>query len=749
MSKIWGDGKLSDDTEAHLDRETRTVWGAGVWGGLSSAVQGGKGATTTTITTTVGSNWDQLGSGNGLVWSHLDSVRGEAVSDPVEGHGLVGHPLPCEFGPIGKQTKPKQDTKTDDSATKNTETATNGTTVVESQFHTALTFGKSSVSETKENGKHKTTSNGSQSQEKVNDTGKVRHLTRNGSSSAELWVSAETENWPYEEPSDSVFQEGSREESLREHSAGTLAPSLHNHTHNTKSHLSNESNPSTSASLMVGDSSSFEDPAIVNLVKQSKPQEGGTHMRDPSWDIDPELENQEPLFAPPSSETSPEQKKSHNSSSSDCLSLLLSPSLLQPAAPATNLHLNNRITHSTDTHLNSRKTTAPTDVYFNSGVDAPPQSEGTTHIRTVSNTAASEMARCSTPTPIPAGDEEEEELEGGLVMEAGREDFFPSAFESDRQTLAPGFCLSDTGEVPNNDVTVTSSYKAGVVNGNPSSLPVTCVSTSPAESGNTRARRSLWPSSSPSGEDGGREKEGEPVLPLEGSPLNRVPETSGEYVIGTSSGPAGDEELTGGAVPSAKEAPNAESDLAFLVGCFPDLSRPFLKKLLLQSEGNVEEAVSTALVSSVVSPTQPPVGGAAGDILNWSPLALDSFYLGGGLDYWSVNDGSSAASVTSESEMEGGGGGEVWESDDEDECMNDEEIARLVQEQLDLEASSEEATGLWKLTAAENERREEDDENLVLRLSRSLASQLQHMFGSVDKHLPVEGGDMWYLTAAG
>ena len=718
MSKIWGDGKLSDDTEAHLDRETRTVWGEGVWGaGLSRPVPGGKGATRANL------SWGRFGSGsgsNGLVWSGSERVVGEAVSDPVEMNGLVGHPLPCEFGPIGKQTKRKQDTKTDDNGTTKTKTATNGTTLV------------GNPPDTKENGKvkkNRASSNGGHSHDKVSDTGRGRplsHSTRHRSSSTELWVSAETETWPYEEPSEDVFHEEKREESVE--NVAPTAPSLPSHTHKNKSHLSDRSkspNPSTcEQSPSMADDTSFEDPAIINMVRQSPlPLEGGAHLQE---DIELEPENQEPLFAPPSSETSPEQQKTRPLPSSERLSLLLSPPSHQPA-PA-NPHL---ITHTTNTDFNG--VPAPTDAYFSGGATSLSRREDTAHSST--NTATDTL-QCSTPTLIPADEEEEEEL----VIEGGR-DYFPSAFETDRQTLAPGFCLNESGEVPNSDVTITSSFEAGVV---PSSLPINCVSTPPAESGNCKVRRSLWSSGEKSG------KEGEGLVPLEGSPHSSVQETSGEsvsYRIGSSSG-AAEEGHTEEVSPSTKEAPNAQSDLAFLEECFPDLSRPFLKKLLLQSDGNVEEAVSTALVSSVVSPTQPPVG--AGDILfNWSSLAVDPFYYAGGLEYWGLgsafNDRSSAASMTSESEVEGGGGGEeVWASDGDDECMDDREIARLIQEELDLEASSEEPSleKLWKFAAGETERRgteEEDDENLVLRLSRSLASQLQQMFGSVDKHLPVEG----------
>ena len=94
------------------------------------------------------------------------------------------------------------------------------------------------------------------------------------------------------------------------------------------------------------------------------------------------------------------------------------------------------------------------------------------------------------------------------------------------------------------------------------------------------------------------------------------------------------------------------------------------------------------------------------------------------------------------------------------ECENDEEIARALQEQLDLEVPSDSgetkegedvnATGETTIPDHQRGRSSSDgktkeratssgDENLELKLSLSLARQLQNMFGPVTDYLPFEG----------
>ena len=277
-----------------------------------------------------------------------------------------------------------------------------------------------------------------------------------------------------------------------------------------------------------------------------------------------------------------------------------------------------------------------------------------------------------------------------------------------------------------------------------------------------------------------------------------------------------------------------ESDLLFLVECFPDLEPNYLSTLLKMCKGSLEGAISTILVSH-------------SSLIN-GPMEDQSFmYLDSQLSMDTTDDASSTISSASYSELyshthAGFGGGQQLDSSpeqqtttstttvhvqpsigdqvqsgdrqkavfsiggsenddvmgdtyeheqrvlvpffDEPECVNDEEIARALQEELNLEASSkqlqsseqeeeEEATGgggggvgddNMEMAAVGGRGRSsshgsEDaqdktrpstggggDENLELRLSASLARQLQEMFGPVTDKLPFEGKlrGMWY-----
>ena len=255
---------------------------------------------------------------------------------------------------------------------------------------------------------------------------------------------------------------------------------------------------------------------------------------------------------------------------------------------------------------------------------------------------------------------------------------------------------------------------------------------------------------------------------------------------------------------------NWESDLLFLIECFPDLEPNYLSTLLKMCKGSLEAAISTTLVSHSSQ-------------IN-SPAEEQSFvYFESQFSTDTTDDASSTISSASCSELytsqtHGFGGQQLDsspeqqttttasqykvdpvpsdrqkaifsignESDersdvvrepelvpffDEPECANDEEIARALQEELDHEASSsnqlqqsnQEATtsaaGSMSVsdhvaeTAVERRDRSsshgsEDtrepcpsagDENLELKLSASLARQLQDMFGPITDKLPFEG----------
>lgn len=765
MSLIWGDRSLSDNAGGsvleELDKKTDGVgWSGkeGVWsegGDFPFGTQKNEGTSL---------NRSQKSSPGGHSDSGLDSVGDGVGHQTVEENGLVarGHPLPCKFGPIGKPAKISSPLSVDSSGTTLQALVTDGQTEVDNATGNSSTL--ASIVKTENEFlpqiSGSTRIKGKPSQERTRsplDTNGITsplppHPSKNRSPSVELWVSEEMENWAHEASSEAIFveeREGSDGESS---SSSTNVPiSFTPETPRKKGHHKEEmtgaegvlsvdpSNYEQSGAAGVKSDSSFDDPAIVNMVKQSVPLAGlavplehdilGTFYE---WKEDFEPESQGPLFAVPSSETSPDAKHGSARAPSSRSSMSVSFPLPQP----------------------------PPGVCSNVSV-------------------ATEAPQSSAPTLLPTDEE--------LIVEAvgegvGVKDFFPSAFESDKDILmsvlhtAPTEHRKAGGEIPTtqNDIIVTSSesYKTekwDLVSDNTNTrpLPVNCVSTT-AASDSSRVKRNLWP--------------------LLGEKANASGEVCDEFALleasasiqeshvdpgGCRPAPAGDSVapqlqeglLKGGegsveGVGSAEEVADPQSDLLFLVECFPDLSKQFLQLLLQQSQGNVEGAVSTALVSTVTSPTQPVLPHDVGDIFGLA-LAYDQVYqqVQGRLDVQTSSmNGSSAASVTSESDVEGGANGDLASEDDE--CMNDEEIARIMQEQLNL-AESEEASlqAVERIVMQEREQRAEErrrkeeaqvterallgevqeDDNLVLRLSRSLASQLQRMFGSVEKHLTVEG----------
>ena len=252
---------------------------------------------------------------------------------------------------------------------------------------------------------------------------------------------------------------------------------------------------------------------------------------------------------------------------------------------------------------------------------------------------------------------------------------------------------------------------------------------------------------------------------------------------------------------------NWESDLLFLIECFPDLEPNYLSTLLKMCKGSLEAAISTILVSH----SQPPeeqsfmylesqfstdtTDDASSTISSASYTSQSHGFGGQQLDSSPEQRTTSAASQYNKVDPVPGDrqkpifsiGDENDEKSDvirepqlvpffeEPECANDEEIARTLQEELDHEASSsdqqqqsnQEATtsaagsapsvgDRIAETAVEKRDRSsshgsEDthephpsagDENLELRLSASLARQLQDMFGPVTDKLPF-AGKLW------
>ena len=204
-----------------------------------------------------------------------------------------------------------------------------------------------------------------------------------------------------------------------------------------------------------------------------------------------------------------------------------------------------------------------------------------------------------------------------------------------------------------------------------------------------------------------------------------------------------------------------ESDLMFLIGCFPDLEPSYINQLLKKCGDNMEDALSIALVSMATpvplekSKSRSPSSleefdhmkkGLSSDV-KLSPNVRHhghTFAVSGSRTIPGVQSMCDLPSVTSKFETEQG---------EQALCVNDEVLARVLQEQLDLEASPEESSSKHfessvPPTVIEEPDHEEtaegspgvtEDDNLVLTLSASFAKQLQALFGAVDKHLPHEG----------
>ena len=227
-----------------------------------------------------------------------------------------------------------------------------------------------------------------------------------------------------------------------------------------------------------------------------------------------------------------------------------------------------------------------------------------------------------------------------------------------------------------------------------------------------------------------------------------------------------------------------DSDLGFLMECFPDLGPNYLKLLYQKSDENVEETVSHALLSSVN-----PVSSPQRDLMKFhfplpeptdlldhdetsstiSSVSYTSDYVtqacmtaedGSAVDTTSVEDTTLIEYLQIDDKelipfgtlLEEEGIGEDLITD-MNECINDEEIARLLQEQLNLEAAEEQTKPPTAPPPSEEQQPLEfelqpppledrsgmADENLLLKLTPSLAMQLENMFGPVKDYLPLKG----------
>lgn len=243
-----------------------------------------------------------------------------------------------------------------------------------------------------------------------------------------------------------------------------------------------------------------------------------------------------------------------------------------------------------------------------------------------------------------------------------------------------------------------------------------------------------------------------------------------------------------------------DTDLAFLVECFPDLEEPYLQQLLLCNHGDVEGALSMALLSVTSTPLSPvqshayfgydygmesqeSVSSSEDHVKENSSTSLDQSKSADDADN-TANDGEIARALQDGMDDNVGGfsahvrvGTEGVDAHDEDmlyleddvvpvDDTDDEEIARLLQEELDQEGGAyddawPDVGGLHLESSVRDQpldpekhrvgvAREdggvmgsefdgEDDDNLVLKLTPSLALQLQLLFGSIEDRLPIKG----------
>lgn len=203
------------------------------------------------------------------------------------------------------------------------------------------------------------------------------------------------------------------------------------------------------------------------------------------------------------------------------------------------------------------------------------------------------------------------------------------------------------------------------------------------------------------------------------------------------------------------------TDLSFLVECFPDLDEVYLEQLLVRNAGNVEETVSMALLSTTAATT--PL----------SPLSGHAYFGHGYETQTSVSSGDPCLNVQVKGNEDTDNDEEVaralQDELDQDasfdvpesgvlhlengglhlEDKDDEEIARILQEELNEGDGETESDDVPLIIQHESESGvhyleqmtgiDGEDDNLVLKLTPSLARQLQNLFGPIQQHLPSKG----------
>ena len=221
---------------------------------------------------------------------------------------------------------------------------------------------------------------------------------------------------------------------------------------------------------------------------------------------------------------------------------------------------------------------------------------------------------------------------------------------------------------------------------------------------------------------------------------------------------------TGGSHTAESGGDGEAGDLGFLRECFPDLDANYLEQLYHHCGGDVEAAVSRALLGY----SYPHAGNEVGTEDTNSNISSSGFTREHAPWVQADDDvAQDTKNITQQvleylhGDSEGMTFGQlgreqfnVTETDVHPDCVDDEEIARQLQQELNLELQNSpprHSPGPPPQPPPEEQRTPpakegeapESDDNLVLKLTPSLALQLQEMFGSVTELLPFPGECLW------
>lgn len=210
------------------------------------------------------------------------------------------------------------------------------------------------------------------------------------------------------------------------------------------------------------------------------------------------------------------------------------------------------------------------------------------------------------------------------------------------------------------------------------------------------------------------------------------------------------------------EGEGEAGDLGFLKDCFPDLEATYLEQLYHHCGRDVEAAVSRALLVSTSSLTSEHASQFQTATRDGGNVQDTKTFTRQVLEFW---DGDLEGTTFDQLGHEKFN---VTEADVHPDCVDDEEIARQLQQELNLELQISHVSPLGhspdrspapppqpppqpppeeKRTLPVTEGKTPDsDDNLVLKLTPSLARQLQEMFGSVNELLPFPGECFWHCV---